>query len=115
MVPYFSERADDEQWLRTNLHRNQIRIVLFSTTVAVAVFAFAYFFVPFYYGQYYDPTITFLAILLLNFILTSITSVTNSALTGLEKMNFKFIIVAISAPVNWRSHTFRCSGLALSA
>ncbi len=99
IIPYFSEHADDEKWFRTQLRKNQIRMAFFSIAVAIAVFIFGYIIVPIFYGQEYFPTINYLMILLIKFIITSSYSITSSAITGLGKINYTFIIALISAPI----------------
>jgi O-antigen/teichoic acid export membrane protein len=63
-TPYFSEHSNDPRWVRTELRKNQLRMIAFSS-----------------------------------FILQSSYAILSSAITGLGKMKYTFIIAALSAPL----------------
>ena len=98
-TPYFSEHSSDPGWVRTQLRRNQLRMIFFSVTIAVGVYFGSRLVIPLFYGPTYRETITYLGILLVGFTFQGTYAILSSAITGLGKMKYTFIIAALSAPV----------------
>lgn len=98
-TPYFSEHSNDEQWFRTRLRKNQFRMALFSIAIALAIYFVGQLIIPLFYGPTYSPTIGYLQILLISFVLQGTFAIISSAIIGLGKMNFTFIIAALSTPL----------------
>ena len=98
-TPYFSEHANDEQWFRAHLRKNQFRMIFFSIAVALALSLGGRIIIPLFYGPTYQPAIEYLQILLIGFVFQGTFAIISSAITGLGKMKFTFIIAALSTPV----------------
>lgn len=98
-TPYFSEHSNDPRWVRTQLRKNQLRMIFFSTAIAVGIYFGSRLVIPLFYGPTYLETVTYLGILLISFILQSSYAILSSAITGLGKMKYTFIIAALSAPL----------------
>jgi O-antigen/teichoic acid export membrane protein len=93
---YFSERAEESSWFRKQLVRNQINLALLSVGVAIAIFAAASLLVPFVYGPEYLPALSFLAILLLGYVIRSSHSLIGVGLFSLGLMHYNFVIAMIT-------------------
>jgi O-antigen/teichoic acid export membrane protein len=98
-TPYFSEHAQNAAWFRHQLIVNQVRMTLLSSVVAIGLFIAAWIFVPFVYGPDYSPTLAYLAILLLKYVIYSSYAIMGPALLGLGLMHYNFVVVAITTPV----------------
>jgi O-antigen/teichoic acid export membrane protein len=98
-TPYFSEHAQDGNWVRRQLILNQVRMTLLSILVAIGMFVAAWIFVPLVYGPAYSSTLTFLAILLIRYVIYSSYAVMGPALLGLGLMHYNFVVVAITTPI----------------
>jgi O-antigen/teichoic acid export membrane protein len=98
-TPYFSERAADEHWIKAQLRKTQLRMAALGLLVAAAIFGLAWLLVPLVYGPEYAPTLTFLGILLLKYIIFSSYAVVGVALLGLGLMRYNFAVVAITTPL----------------
>lgn len=97
-TPYFSEHAHDEAWFRRQLIRNQGRMALLSVVVAVGVYILAAILIPLVYGPDYSPTLTYLVILLIKYVVWSSCAVIGVSLLGLGLMHYNFAVVAITTP-----------------
>lgn len=100
-TPYFSEHAENENWMRQHLFVNQTRMALLSIFVAVLVFVAAAILIPLIYGSEYAQTLSFLSILLLKYIVWSSCAVIGSTLLGLGLMHYNFFIAAIVTPISY--------------
>jgi len=98
-TPYLTERADEESWFRKQVHRIQLRTIFLSIGVSILVVLAAYVLVHLYYGTEYIPTVIYLSILILKYILWSAYAVMGIALLGLGLMKYNFIVVAITTPI----------------
>jgi len=98
-TPYLTERADEESWFRKQVRRIQLRTIFLSIGVSLLVVIAAYVLVHLYYGTEYIPTVTYLSILILKYILWSAYAVMGIALLGLGLMKYNFIVVAITTPI----------------
>ena len=98
-TPYFSQNANNELWFRNHFRKNLFRMAAFSTAVAIAINLVGRIIIPLFYGPTYRPTFEYLQILLIGAIFQGIYALINSAITGLGKMKFTFIIAALSTPV----------------
>jgi O-antigen/teichoic acid export membrane protein len=99
VTPYFSEHAQDEAWVRGQLVRNQLRMAALSVLVALGVYVLAWVIVPWIYGPSYRPTLTYLSVLLLRYVVWSSCAVIGAAFVGLGLMRYNFIVGAISTSV----------------
>ncbi len=98
-TPYFSEHAQDEAWFRRQLVHNQVRMALLSVVVALGIYFLAWILVPLVYGPEYSPTLAYLAILLVRYVIWSSYAVIGPALLGLGLMHYNFAVVAITTPI----------------
>ncbi|HEU4698108.1 MAG TPA: oligosaccharide flippase family protein [Gemmatimonadales bacterium] len=99
VTPEFSQRAQDETWVRRQLVRVQWRMVGLSILVAAAVWVAASVLVPAVYGPMYRPTLGYLALLLLRFVLWSSYAIVGAVLVALGLMRYNFLVVAVSTPI----------------
>lgn len=99
-TPYFSEHAQDETWFRRQLFLNQLRMALLGVAVAVGVYVLAWILVPLVYGPDYSPTLSFLAILLINYVIASSTSLVGVAIFSLGFVKYNSLSVMISTPIS---------------
>ncbi len=97
-IPYFSERSHDTAWFRRKLIQTQGQASIVSVGVGAAVFAGAWVFVPFVYGDAYRAVLPYLAVLLLKNVVVSSYTIIRMALIGLGKMNYSFIAFSIATP-----------------
>jgi O-antigen/teichoic acid export membrane protein len=98
-TPDFSQRAQDERWIRREMVRLQVRLSWLSVLVAGALWVGAAITVPIVYGPAYHQTLLYLAVLLAKYVLWSSYAVLGITLLGLGLMRFNFIVVAISTPL----------------
>lgn len=98
-TPYFSEHSNDLHWVRTQLRKNQLRMIFFSIAIALGTYLGSRVVIPLFYGPTYRQAIIYLGILLVGFTIQGAYAILSSAITGLGKMNYTFIIAALSAPV----------------
>lgn len=98
-TPYFSEKAEDEIWFRKQLALNQKRMVILSVVVALGVFILARIIIPIVYGNEYLPTIKYLLILLLRYIIWSSYAIIGPALIGLGQIKYNFLVTTIITPI----------------
>jgi O-antigen/teichoic acid export membrane protein len=99
LTPYFSENRKDRIWLKKNLIQNQLLAIALSLLVSAGVYAAGWVLIRFVYGSQYQPSLNYLLILLLKYILFSSYAVISSAFIGLGLVKYNFIAVAISTPV----------------
>jgi O-antigen/teichoic acid export membrane protein len=99
VTPYFSEHAEDATWFRRQLITNQMRMVALSVVVAFGVYVGASIVVPLVYGTSYQPVLTFLAILLIKYVIWSSCAIMGSALLGIGLMHYNFVVVSITTPI----------------
>jgi O-antigen/teichoic acid export membrane protein len=99
-TPYFSEHADDEVWFRHQLVINQIRMAALSALVAVVLFGTASVLVPLFYGSAYRPTLGYLSILLIRYVIWSSYAILGVAVVGLGMMRLSFIGLIVSTSIN---------------
>lgn len=100
VTPYFSEHSNDKRWVYSQLIKNQIRMMLLGVLVAVGIYFFCYYFVPWFYGYDYTITLLYLRILLLKYVIYSSYAITGVCLVGLGLMKYNFGVVFISTPVS---------------
>ncbi len=98
-TPYFSARAHDRAWFREQLIKNQKLMVAVSLAVAVAVYGAAQFLVHLVYGSSYESSLTYLAVLLIRYVLWSSHAIIGVALLGLGLVRYNFIVVLVSTPI----------------
>lgn len=98
-LPYFTQRAHDKTWFRNQLKTNQIRIQLLSVVVAFGVFVGAWVLVPQFYGQSYSPTLTYLVVLLVKYVVWSSYALLATAMFSLGYIQYNAIIVFVSTPI----------------
>ncbi len=99
VTPYFSEHAEDAVWFRRQLIINQVRMAALSVLVAVGVYAGASILIPLVYGAAYRPALTFLAVLLVKYIVWSSYAVMGPALLGIGLLHYNLIVVSITTPI----------------
>jgi O-antigen/teichoic acid export membrane protein len=99
VTPYFSERAQNETWMRRQIRRNQLRMSALSLAVAASVYGLAWVLVQTVYGLSYRDTLTYLAVLLLKYVIYSSYAVIGVAIFSLGFVRYNFIAVAISTPL----------------
>jgi len=100
VTPHFSEHGDDEDWVRHQLKRNQLRMAALSLGVSVLVYAAAYAVIPRVYGPGYQATLTYLPILLLRYVIWSCYAIFAVVLVGLGLMRYNFMISALATPAS---------------
>jgi O-antigen/teichoic acid export membrane protein len=99
VTPYFSANYRNESWVHEQLRRNQLRLLGLSVVVALACFAGAYVLVKLLYGPAYMPVLTFLAILLLKYVIVSSYSVMGPVLLAMGQTKYNFAVVAVTTPI----------------
>lgn len=100
VTPYFSEHSTDRRWVYSQLIKNQIRMMALGTGVAIGIYFFCYYFIPWFYGHDYAITLLYLKILLLKYVIYSSYAITGVCLVGLGLMKYNFGVVLISTPVS---------------
>ncbi|SDD80093.1 hypothetical protein SPACI_042600 [Sporomusa acidovorans DSM 3132] len=99
VAPYFSEHNRDKRWVYSQLIKNQLRMVVLAILVALGIYIFCYYFIPFFYGYNYIITFLYLKILLLKYIVYSSYAVTGVCLVGLGLIKYNIGVVFISTPI----------------
>ncbi len=99
-LPYFSARVHDETWFRRQLFLNQTRMALLSIVVAVGVYILAWILVPLVYGPDYSPTLIYLAILLISYVIDASISLVGIAIFSLGFVKYNSLSVIITTPIN---------------
>lgn len=96
VTPYFSQNEHNETWIRTQLKKNQLRLVYLSIIVAFGVWAVAGILVPAIYGSEYQSVMNYLPILMIKYVIWSSYAIAGAVIFGLGMMKFNFISAAIS-------------------
>lgn len=91
VVPYFSERSNEENWVRKEVRVNQARLTLLSIAVAFFVFILGWVLVKFFYGYNYNSSLLYLSILLIKYVLYSSCVVMSMAIFGIGYVRFNFV------------------------
>ena len=91
VLPYFSARSKDEQWLRHQLFKNQVRAVLLSLAIAPAVYFAAWVLTHNFYKPGSEAALPYLAILLLRYVFWSSYSVLAMAILSLGYVHYNLI------------------------
>jgi O-antigen/teichoic acid export membrane protein len=99
VTPYFSERAGQRSWFLRQLITNQVRMTLLSLLVGAAVYAGASLLVPIIYGPSYQPTLTFLLVLLIKYVIWSSYAVVGPALMAMGLIHYNLITASIATPI----------------
>jgi O-antigen/teichoic acid export membrane protein len=99
LIPAFSRNAHDRAWVQHNLLQNQLFLSAASIFVAVGVWLAAWVIVQFLYGPAYAPTMNYLAVLLLRYIIFSAGAVMIAAYNGLGRVSWNLVAVGIATPV----------------
>ena len=99
VVPYFSERARDDVWVRAQMWRYQLGMSLLSVGVAGGVYILAWGLVKLFYSASYQPMLTYLSILLIKYVLWSSIAVVGGALAGMGLIRYGFNLVLFTTPV----------------
>jgi O-antigen/teichoic acid export membrane protein len=90
-TPYFSERALDLEWFKRRLLRTQTQMFLLSIFVAVSAWFAAWTLIKYFYGPAYSSSLTYLAILLLRYIIWSGMAIIGVGLFALERIRYNFL------------------------
>ncbi len=99
-TPYFTEHAQDEAWVRRQLLLNQGRMLLLSIGIAITLYILAGILVPVVYGPDYASTLSYLAILLIKYVIWSSCAVTGVAIFSLGFVKYNSLLVMISTPIS---------------
>jgi O-antigen/teichoic acid export membrane protein len=99
-TPYFSERSSDGPWFRKVLVRTQTRLAALSLAVAAAVYVAGSLLIHTFYGPSYLPTMTYLSILLVKYVLWSCVAVVGVALLGLGKVHLNLAVATVTTAVS---------------
>lgn len=96
VTPYFSEREHDTAWVRRQLILNQLRAIALALITAAGVWLFAYILISTVYGPKYLPTMQYLHILLLRYLVWSAYAIIAGAMLGLGLVRSKAIASIIN-------------------
>lgn len=99
-TPYFSANAQDETWLRRQLATNQMRMALLSVAVAIGVYIVAWVMIPLVYGEDYSLTLGYLAVLLVKYVIWSVSALIGAAIFSLGFVKYNALVVALSTPLS---------------
>lgn len=100
LSPYFCQRNADISWFRRNVLKAQAFTSILSLALAGAVFALAWVMVRFVFGGEYTPTLSYLSVLLLRFVIWSGYAVTGGvAVFALGKVGLDFVRSLVSMVV----------------
>ena len=97
--PYFSENAQNEDWFKNHLVITQIKLALLSIVIAILVYIFAWVVISIFFASSYQAVLSYLAILLLRYIIWSSGSILGVAQLGLGREDRNFLVKLISVPV----------------
>lgn len=98
LIPAFSRNAHDRAWVQRNLMQNQLFLGIASIFIALGVWAAGWGIVHVLYGQAYAPTLGYLAVLMLRYVVFSCGAVMVAAYSGLGLVSWNLAAVAISTP-----------------
>jgi len=98
-TPYFSERAHKKDWFYNQLIRNQTRMIVLSFPVATIVYIAAFLLIEIFYGSAYQTSLTYLAIMLIKYVIWSSFAIIGIALIGLGMVHYNFVAVTITTPL----------------
>jgi O-antigen/teichoic acid export membrane protein len=99
VTPYFSEHSQDETWTRSQMMRNQVRMSALSLGVASIMYGLAWVLVQVFFGQAYQSTLTYLAILLVKYVVWSSYSIIGGAFVGLGLIRYGFVLAILTTPI----------------
>ena len=114
-TPYMSERSSDWHRVAKMLVNTQARICALSVAVAVGAYAGSWVAIPLLFGAGYKKTLTYLAPLLLKYILWSCASITGVALLSIGKVHLNLIAAVLSMTVCLGASYFALTGSGLLA
>ncbi len=101
ITPYISEKSDDKVWVHKQIVMNQLRMSALSIFIAAGTYLAASVCIHYLFGPEYRIALTFLAVLLIKYIIMSSYSVIGAAFVGLGLMSYNFLVVSISTPVGF--------------
>jgi O-antigen/teichoic acid export membrane protein len=99
VTPYFSQHADDQQWVARHLRTQQLRMVALSIGVAAILLLGAAILIRNVYAPEYGASIGYLVILLVKYIVWSATAVIGGAFVGLGLIRYGFLLVCATTPL----------------
>ncbi|PLY05602.1 MAG: hypothetical protein C0625_12270 [Arcobacter sp.] len=96
ITPHFSENEKNYEWLKLNLIKYQALMIPFSILVAISLYILAYVVVYYYYGESYSQVLEILQLLMIQYLIISLYTITGGALVGLGVLHSAIYIVLIS-------------------
>ncbi len=99
LIPYFSEHGRDKAWLDRNLRQYQLLTSGLSLFIAVGINIVAWGLVRYVYKAAYEPSLGYLLVLSLRYILFSSYAIISAALIGIEMVRYHFFAVGVAVPI----------------
>jgi O-antigen/teichoic acid export membrane protein len=91
LIPHFSRHGHERAWFDKNLRQYQILTIGLSLPVAATIWGVSWLLVRFVYGDIYQPTLSYLFVLMLRYLIFSGYAVIAAALIGLGLVRLNFI------------------------
>lgn len=95
-TPYFSERAKDKAWFIKKLLRTQVQTTALSICISLSVYILTWGLIQYFYGEAYSSTLTYLAILLVKYVIGASCALAGVALFSLSLVHYNLVASLIA-------------------